>query len=143
VARWACSVYHLADLHLERYTETQRSQHLTQSDPRVFGEYVANCSSVAGMRAFLDEEADHREVEYFQGLEQSQSATGFKTTPFSVNSSKGQEKLTQQMEWLGGPFGVQPVGKGDVKDYVWKSTDGSAFESRVSTGEGRPVGKVS
>jgi len=31
---------------------------------------VANCSSVAGMRAFLDEEADHREVEYFQGLEQ-------------------------------------------------------------------------
>jgi len=28
---------------------------------------VANCSSVAGMRAFLDEEADHREVEYFQG----------------------------------------------------------------------------
>ena len=31
---------------------------------------MANCSSVAGMRAFLDEEADHREVEYFQGLEQ-------------------------------------------------------------------------
>jgi hypothetical protein len=30
---------------------------------------VTNCSSVAGMRAFLDEEADHREVEYFQGLE--------------------------------------------------------------------------
>ena len=60
---------------------------------------MANCLSVAGMRAFLDEEADHREVEYFQGLEQfreqgsltsyrPQSATNFKTTPFSVNSSK-------------------------------------------------------
>jgi hypothetical protein len=31
---------------------------------------VANCLSVAGIRAFLDEEADHREVEYFQDLEQ-------------------------------------------------------------------------
>jgi hypothetical protein len=31
---------------------------------------VANCSSVTGMRAFLGEEADHREVDYFQGLEQ-------------------------------------------------------------------------
>jgi hypothetical protein len=31
---------------------------------------VANCSSVAGIKVFLDEEADHYEVEYFQGLEQ-------------------------------------------------------------------------
>jgi len=61
-------------------------------------EYVASCSSVAGMRAFLDEEADYREVEYFQGLEQfrEQELTGcrpqraicFKTILFSVNSSK-------------------------------------------------------
>ena len=71
MARWTCPGFTIwLTWHLERYTETERSQYLTQSDPRVFGEYVANYSSVAGMRAFLDEEADHREVEYFQGLEQ-------------------------------------------------------------------------
>ena len=48
----------------------QRSQHLTQADPRVFGQsYVANCSSVAGLETFLDESTDHRHVEYFQSLE--------------------------------------------------------------------------
>jgi hypothetical protein len=37
-------------------TPVQRSQHLTQADPRVFGQggqsYVANCSSVNGQAAF-------------------------------------------------------------------------------------------
>jgi len=48
----------------------QRSQHLTQADPRVFGQsYVANCSSVAGLEAFRDKTTDHRHVEYFQSLE--------------------------------------------------------------------------
>src|SRR3954454_1512318 len=70
LCRSPCSACRWLTWHLERYTEIQRSQHLTQSDPRVFREYVANCSSVAGMSAFLDEKADHREVDYFQGLEQ-------------------------------------------------------------------------
>ena len=48
----------------------QRSQHLTQADPRVFGQsYVANCSSVDGQAAFRDEESDNRHIEYFQSLE--------------------------------------------------------------------------
>jgi hypothetical protein len=48
----------------------QRSQHLTQADPRVFGQsYVANCSSVNGQAAFLGEDSDNRHIEYFQGLE--------------------------------------------------------------------------
>ena len=50
----------------ERYTSVQRSQHLTQADPRVFGQsYVANCSSVDGQAAFLREAPDHRHVDYF------------------------------------------------------------------------------
>lgn len=47
----------------------ERSQHILQSDPRVFGQsYVANCSSVDGQAAFLNEEADHTVIDYFQGL---------------------------------------------------------------------------
>lgn len=54
----------------ERYTEVQRSQHLTQGDPRVFGQsYVANTSSVDGQAAFLGERSDHTHIDYFQGLE--------------------------------------------------------------------------
>ena len=44
--------------YLERYTETERSQHTTQNDPRVYGQsYVANTSSCDGRRTFLDEAA--------------------------------------------------------------------------------------
>ena len=47
----------------------ERSQHILQSDPRIFGQsYVANCSAVDGQAAFLDEEADHTVIDYFQGL---------------------------------------------------------------------------
>jgi Protein of unknown function (DUF3435) len=54
----------------ERYTEVQRSQHLTQGDPRIFGQsYVTNTSSVDGQAAFLGERADHSYIDYFQGLE--------------------------------------------------------------------------
>lgn len=53
-----------------RNTTVERSQHLTQADPRVFGQsYVANCSSVDGQAAFRDEEGDQRHIEYFQSLE--------------------------------------------------------------------------
>ncbi|KAF4430809.1 hypothetical protein CFRS1_v009588 [Colletotrichum fructicola] len=54
----------------ERYTEVQRSQHITQSDVRIFGaSYVANCSSVDGLSAFFGENPDHTAVEFFQGIE--------------------------------------------------------------------------
>ena len=54
----------------EKYTAVRRSQHLTQADPRVFGQnYVANCSSVDGQAAFLGESSDHRHIDYFQSLE--------------------------------------------------------------------------
>jgi hypothetical protein len=58
---------------------------------------VANCSSVAGQDAFLGEAAEHRHIDYFQGLEQfwepeaffasywPQSGTSLKTTLVSVN----------------------------------------------------------
>ena len=53
----------------ESYTVVERSQHLTQSDPRVFGDkYVANTSSVDGKRAFLHEVAQHDHVDYFQSF---------------------------------------------------------------------------
>ena len=55
----------------ELYTEVQRSQHLTQADPRIFGQaYVANTSSVDGQGAFLGEVVQHEQIDYFQGLEQ-------------------------------------------------------------------------
>jgi hypothetical protein len=47
-----------------------RSQHITQSDPRIFGaSYIAQTSSADGESAFLKKPADHRAIEYFQGLE--------------------------------------------------------------------------
>lgn len=39
-----------------------------------------------------------------------------------------------------GPFGVRPTMGGEK---VWKSADGTAFTSRMSTQEGRPIGTVS
>ena len=52
------------------HTEIERSQHLTQADPRVFGQYyLADCSSVSGMDVFLREKDDRRHIDFFQGLE--------------------------------------------------------------------------
>ncbi|KAI9767334.1 MAG: hypothetical protein M1840_005743 [Geoglossum simile] len=53
----------------ERYNETERSQYITQNDPRIYGQsYVANTSSCDGRRAFLNEAAEHDHIEYFQGF---------------------------------------------------------------------------
>ncbi|KAF7504465.1 hypothetical protein GJ744_002202 [Endocarpon pusillum] len=53
------------------YTEAQRSQHLTQADPRIFGtNYMANISSASGQDCFLGEPLDHHHVLFFQGLSQ-------------------------------------------------------------------------
>ncbi|OAQ57905.2 hypothetical protein VFPPC_11363 [Pochonia chlamydosporia 170] len=55
----------------ERYTEVERSQHLTQADKAVFGQsYVAFVSSCDGFAAFMREKPDHAAVEYFQGVSQ-------------------------------------------------------------------------
>ena len=54
---------------IARYTEVERSQHINQTDPRVYGQsYVANTSSVCGKSAFLDEVAQHDHVDYFQSF---------------------------------------------------------------------------
>ena len=56
---------------VERYTAVERSQHILQSDTRVFGQsYVANCSSVDGRSAFLGEAPDHSPASFFQGYGQ-------------------------------------------------------------------------
>jgi len=48
----------------------QRSQHLTQAEPRIFGQsYVARTSSVDGHGALLGEAIAHNHTNYFQGLE--------------------------------------------------------------------------
>lgn len=53
----------------ERYTEVERSQHITQTDTRVYGQsYVANTSSVDGRSAFLNEPAQHDHIDYFQSF---------------------------------------------------------------------------
>ena len=53
------------------YTEAQRSQHLTQADPRIFEtNYVAQTSSISGQDCFLGQPLDHRHVDFFEGLGQ-------------------------------------------------------------------------
>lgn len=55
---------------IERYSETQRSQHVLHKDNRIFGQsYMAFVSSCDGLAAFLREDADHTAVDYFQGLD--------------------------------------------------------------------------
>lgn len=64
-----CATIPRPDVVAEQYTEVERSQHLTQSDPRIFGtSYVARTSAVDGQSAFLGEDPDQSVSEYFQGL---------------------------------------------------------------------------
>ena len=64
-------IHQLLDKKVDKlYTDVQRSQHLTQADPRIFGQsYVANTSSADGMGAFLGEQVNHHHIDYFQSLE--------------------------------------------------------------------------
>ena len=58
-----------ANIAAKQYTEVERCQYLTQSDPRIFGtSYVARTSAVDGQSAFLSVAPDHSINEYFQGL---------------------------------------------------------------------------
>ncbi|KZL75529.1 hypothetical protein CT0861_13119 [Colletotrichum tofieldiae] len=87
----------------ERYTEVERSQHLTQSDRNIFGaSYVANCSSVDGLGAFLGEQADHTAVNFFQGLEKFREHGAPIVLPAAIERALWQEeevvKLQQRIE---------------------------------------------
>ena len=56
-------------MNLERYTEVELSQHITQRDRRTYGrDYTANTSSVDGRSAFFNEPAQHDHVNYFQSF---------------------------------------------------------------------------
>ncbi|GKT92451.1 hypothetical protein Ct61P_10301 [Colletotrichum tofieldiae] len=87
----------------ERYTEVERSQHLTQSDRNIFGaSYVANCSSVDGLGAFLGEQADHTAVNFFQGLEKFREHGAPLVLPAAIERALWQEeevvKLQQRID---------------------------------------------
>ena len=59
----------LRAINIEKYTEVERSQHITQTDTRVYGQsYVANTSSVDEKSVFLNEPAQHDHVNFFQSF---------------------------------------------------------------------------
>jgi len=83
----------------ELYTEVQRSQHLTQADPRVFGQaYVANTSSVDGQAAFLGEPINHKHIDYFQGLGQFREPGLPCELPVRLEEGLKQDAQLQELE---------------------------------------------
>lgn len=83
----------------ENYTEVQRSQHLTQADPRIFGQsYVANVSSVNGRAAFLGEQTDHSHIDYFQSLEKFREPGLPCELPAHIEESLRQDPRRQELE---------------------------------------------
>ena len=83
----------------EIYTEVQRSQHLTQADPRIFGQsYVANMSSVDGQAAFLGERVDHSHIDYFQSLERFREQGLPCELPAHVEARLTQDPRLQEIE---------------------------------------------
>ena len=85
--------------YIERYTEMERSQHITQGDPRVFGQsYVANCSSVNGQAAFLGEVAEHDHIEYFQGLRKFREKGLPCGLPAAIEASLSQDPKILELE---------------------------------------------
>ena len=83
----------------EIYTEVPRSQHLTQADPRIFGQsYVANTSSVDGQAAFLGEQVDHSHIDYFQSLEKFREPGLPCELPAHVEESLKEDPRLQELE---------------------------------------------
>ena len=83
----------------EIYTEVQRSQHLTQADPRIFGQsYVANTSSVDGQAAFLGEQVDHSHIDYFQSLEKFREPGLPCELPAHIEESLRQDRRRRELE---------------------------------------------
>lgn len=83
----------------EIYTEVQRSQHLTQADPRIFGQsYVANTSSVDGVGAFLGEPVDHSHIDYFQSLERFREQGLPCELPAHIEESLREDGRLQELE---------------------------------------------
>ncbi|KAH0430804.1 hypothetical protein CcaCcLH18_07584 [Colletotrichum camelliae] len=83
----------------ERYTEVKRCQHLTQTDRNIFGaSYVANCSSVDGLGAFLGEQADHSAVNFFQGLEKFRESGAPNVLPAAIERALWQKGEVVDLE---------------------------------------------
>lgn len=81
---------------LEPYTTNPRSQHLTQADPRMFGQsYIANRSSVEGQAAYL---GDHRHVDYFQSLEKFREQGLLYELPAHLAESLGGDSRLVELE---------------------------------------------
>ena len=54
---------------IKKYTEVERSQHIMQTDTRVYDQsYVANTSSVNGRDVFLNKAASHDHVDFCQSF---------------------------------------------------------------------------
>ncbi|KAI9764757.1 MAG: hypothetical protein M1840_008026 [Geoglossum simile] len=110
----------------KRYTETERSQHITQSDPRIFGQsYVANCSSVDGQAAFLGEAAQHDHINYFQGLRKFCEKGLPNRLPAKIEASLRQDsnllELKNKVQQLEADENVDPceisMAKSKVREY--------------------------
>ncbi|KAH9229106.1 hypothetical protein K456DRAFT_1753003 [Colletotrichum gloeosporioides 23] len=83
----------------ERYTEVERCQHLTQTDRNIFGSsYVANCSSVDGLGAFLGEQADHSAVNFFQGIEKFRESGAPNVLPAAIEKALWQKREVADLE---------------------------------------------
>ncbi|KAI8309479.1 hypothetical protein K4K61_001645, partial [Colletotrichum sp. SAR11_59] len=83
----------------ERYTEVERCQHLTQTDRNIFGSsYVANCSSVDGLGAFLGEQADHSAVNFFQGIEKFRETGAPNVLPAAIEKALWQKREVVDLE---------------------------------------------
>jgi Protein of unknown function (DUF3435) len=83
----------------QHYTEVERSQHLTQADPRIFGQaYVANTSSVDGQGAFLGEILHHKHIDYFQGLDRFREPGLPCELPARLEESLKQNSRLQELE---------------------------------------------
>ena len=84
---------------LERYTEVQRSQHLTQADRRVFGkDYMASASSVCGRTAFYNEPSDHDHVAFFQSFAKLRETGLPSSLPAEKVSAIGQDPRFLEMQ---------------------------------------------
>jgi len=82
----------------ENYTPAQRSQHLIQTDPKVYGQYyMANCSSVDGATAFRGGQSDNRHIDYFQSFE-SQHEDGLPTKLPAVKLNAVENELRGLIE---------------------------------------------
>jgi Protein of unknown function (DUF3435) len=83
----------------ELYIKVQRSQHLIQADPRIFGQsYVANMPSVDSQAASLGEQVDYSYIDYFQSLERFREQGLSCELPAHVEERLKQDPQLQELE---------------------------------------------